>query len=257
MSRRHGRPVRFPSGVQLPESPAPVPAIGPVVFSLVFDQQQRRIDLSDSPCPCLVRPLALALAGIAGQDGTVREWSGFQHMLRHLRAFLDFTAAAEPGQADNLGLGDVEPELLEAWESKLVADYGPGSGEPHVAMRTVVRLIRLVGQARPDALSVPMQARVAFATTTAFGLRPRPLDAYPVPVFERRSAVHLPRLTTAREQARRALEPADGKPLPPLQRAALTNHIAELEDLITQLVSEGQEPCQPMPTARSTKPSSG
>lgn len=200
MSRRHGRPVRFPSGVQLPEPPAPVPAIGPVVFSLVFDQQPRRIDLSDSPCPCLVRPLALALAGIAGQDGTVREWSGFQHMLRHLRAFLEFTAAAEAGQADNLGLGDVEPELLEAWESKLVADYGPGSGEPHTAMRTVVRLIRLAGQARPDALSVPMQARVAFATTTAFGLRPRPLDAYPVPVFEAIQAAALADVRAIRDR---------------------------------------------------------
>lgn len=57
----------------------------------------------------------------------------------------------------------------------------------------------------------------------------------------RRSAVHLPRLTTARDQARQALQLADGKPLPPLQQAALTNHVAELDHLITQIHSE-EEP---------------
>lgn len=57
----------------------------------------------------------------------------------------------------------------------------------------------------------------------------------------RRSAVHLPRLTTARDQARQALQPADRRPLPPLQQAALTNHLAELDHLITQIHSE-EEP---------------
>lgn len=184
MSRRRGRAVRFPTAEELPEPPAPVPGIGPVVLSLVFDGRPRRIDLSDLPCPRLVRPLAQALAGIGGQDGTVREWGGFHQMVRHLRAFVTFAAAAEPTRAGDLGLDDLEPELLDAWETKLAADYGPGSGEPHLFMRTVVRLLRLAGQARPDVLSVAMQTRVAFATRSAFQPRPEPLDAYPVPVFE-------------------------------------------------------------------------
>ncbi|RYE42342.1 MAG: hypothetical protein EOP24_33015 [Hyphomicrobiales bacterium] len=58
----------------------------------------------------------------------------------------------------------------------------------------------------------------------------------------RRSAVHLPRLTTARDQARQALQLADGKPLPPLQQAALANHVAELEHLITLNHSTEPEP---------------
>ncbi|MQA63843.1 MAG: hypothetical protein GEU86_20780 [Actinophytocola sp.] len=200
MSRRRGRAVRFPTGVELPEPPAPVPTLGPVVFSLVFDGRQRRIDLSDLPCPRLVRPLAQALAGISGEDGTVREWGGFHQMVRHLRAFIGFTAAAEPGQADELGLDDLEPELLDAWEAKLAADYGPGSGEPHLAMRTMVRLLRLADQARPDVLSMPMQARVAFATTSAFQPRSESLDAYPVPVFEAIQAAALADVRAIRDR---------------------------------------------------------
>jgi integrase len=74
----------------------------------------------------------------------------------------------------------------------------------------------------------------------------------------RRATVHLPRLTTARDQARQALQLAHGKTLPPLQQAALAGHAAELDELITQIHSDEQEsPCQPRSTARSTKPSSG
>jgi integrase len=57
----------------------------------------------------------------------------------------------------------------------------------------------------------------------------------------RRSTLHLPQLTTARDQARQALQLADGKPLPPLQHAALANHIAELERLVTEIHSEQRE----------------
>ncbi|HZJ07307.1 MAG TPA: hypothetical protein VFD59_17830 [Nocardioidaceae bacterium] len=182
MSGRRGRPVRFPDPGDLPEPPADVRVIGPVVFSLVFDGRARTIDLSDLPCPRLVRALAQALAGIGGQDGTVREWSGFAGMVKHLRAFVAFAAAAVPG--GDLGLGDVEPELLEAFETQVGAGYGSGSSQPHEWMRTVVRLLRLAGQDAPGVLSVHMQARVGYATTTAFPSRPRPLDACPLGVFE-------------------------------------------------------------------------
>lgn len=51
----------------------------------------------------------------------------------------------------------------------------------------------------------------------------------------RRSAVHLPRLATACDQARQVLHLAGGEPLPPLQQAALANHLAQLEHLITEI----------------------
>lgn len=177
-----------------------MPTIGPLVLSLIFDGRQRRVDLSDLPCPRLVRALARELAGIGGQDGTVREWDGFRQMVRHLRAFVEFAAVAEPGRPGELGVDDLEPELLDAWEAKLVADYSPDSGEPHVAMRTVVRLLRLAGQARPDMLSVHMQARVAFATRTAFQPRQQPLDAYPLPVLEAIQAAALADVRTIRDR---------------------------------------------------------
>ena len=160
-------------------------AIGPVVFSLVFEGRARVIDLSDLPCPRLVRALAGALAGIGGQDGAVREWNGYAEMVKHLRAFVTFAAAAGgPGIRTDLGLGDVGPDLLEGFEAWVTAGYGPGSGRPHLWMRTVVRLLRLAGQDAPGMLSIDLQARVGYATTTALPPRPRPLDAYPLGVFE-------------------------------------------------------------------------
>jgi hypothetical protein len=200
VSRRRGHAVRFPASEELPEPPAAVTAIGPIVFSLVFDGQQRSIDLSDLPCPRLVRPLARALAGIGGQDATVRAWAGFARMVKHLRAFVAFAAAAEPMLACDLELDDIEPELLEAFEAKLAAGYDQGSSEPHVCMRTVVRLLRLAGEAAPAVLSVNMQARVGFATTTAFQPRPRPLDAYPLGVFEAIEAAALADIRRIRDR---------------------------------------------------------
>jgi hypothetical protein len=182
VSGRRGRPVRFPEPGDLPEPPAEVTAIGPVVFSLVFDGRARIIDLSDLPCPRLVRALAGALAGIGGQDGTVREWPGFAGMVKHLRAFVTFAAAATLD--GDLGLGDVEPDLLEAFETRVAAGYERSSSQPHEWMRTVVRLLRLAGQNTPGVLSIHLQARVGYATTTVSPPRPRPLDAYPQGVFE-------------------------------------------------------------------------
>ena len=50
-------------------------------------------------------------------------------------------------------------------------------------MRTVVRLLRLAGQADPQLLTAPMQARLGY--TTSGPHRPgRPLNAYPIPVLE-------------------------------------------------------------------------
>jgi hypothetical protein len=61
----------------------------------------------------------------------------------------------------------------------------------------------------------------------------------------RRSSIHLPRLLTAREQAAAALDlvPAAGQ-MPPLQRAALDSHLADLDQVIGELhdSSEAKDP---------------
>lgn len=181
---RRGRAVRFPAAGELPEALVAVPVIGPIVFSLVFSGRARVIDLSDLPCPRLVRAMAAELAGIGGRDGTVREWTGFAQMVRHLRAFVLFVAAAKAGSAGELGLDDLEPELLAGFEAHVGAGYGRASGEPHAFMRTVVRLLRLAGEAAPGQLSLEMQGRVGFASITAFRPRAKPLDSYPLSVFE-------------------------------------------------------------------------
>ena len=53
----------------------------------------------------------------------------------------------------------------------------------------------------------------------------------------RRTPVHQPRLQQARDQARQALEVTAGRPLAPLQRAALNDHLNQLDQLIFQCTS--------------------
>jgi hypothetical protein len=56
----------------------------------------------------------------------------------------------------------------------------------------------------------------------------------------RRSTVHLRRLETARDQARALATDAD-QPMPPLQRAAITGHLNQLDQLIGQITDNDQE----------------
>ncbi|SEG94282.1 hypothetical protein SAMN04489712_14511 [Thermomonospora echinospora] len=59
----------------------------------------------------------------------------------------------------------------------------------------------------------------------------------------RRSAVHLPRLIAARDQAQRLQDQAAlSDSLPPLQQAALTTHVADLDAAIGQITSTPPEP---------------
>lgn len=57
----------------------------------------------------------------------------------------------------------------------------------------------------------------------------------------RRTPAHLPRLAQAREQARQVLEETGRLPLPPLQRAALHDHLDQLDQLITQCTTTQTE----------------
>jgi hypothetical protein len=59
----------------------------------------------------------------------------------------------------------------------------------------------------------------------------------------RRSAIHVPRLRTARDQALSALDmrKKDREALPRLQVIALTDYTAELDDLLTGLQAEQPE----------------
>ncbi|MHB8341873.1 MAG: hypothetical protein ACYDB7_11985 [Mycobacteriales bacterium] len=170
------------------------------MFSVIFDGRTRVIDLSDLPCPRLVRSMAAQLATIGGQDGTVREWAGFSQMVGQLRSFVAFVAEAESTGAEQFDLGDLEPELLEAFETHLAGRYPPDSLEPHVCMRSVVRLLRMAGETSPGRLSLEMQARVAFASTRSFRPRPKPLDAYPLPVAEAIKAAALADIRRIRDR---------------------------------------------------------
>ena len=202
-----GRKVRFDAAGGAAEPPEPVPAIGPVVFTVVFGGTGKAVDLSDLPCPRLVRPLAAALASISGDHGTVRTRSpDFQQMVRHLRAFARFAAARlGAGHGGAAGLGDVSAALLEDFEAGLISRYGTTGSQVQRFMATVIRLLKLAEQAAPGALTAPVQARLSYSTSLP-ARRGRPLNAYPMPVLEaiQQAALADARMIRERVDAERA-----------------------------------------------------
>jgi hypothetical protein len=163
------------------------------VFVLRFDGVEQGVDLSDLPCPRLVRPLAAALASIGGDDGEVHTLSpDFRQMVRHLRDFAGFAAAWDGCEvpAERLGLAELSPELLDDYEADLLARFGESGTRVQVFMHTVVRLLRLAGEADQEALSAQLVGRLGYSTTLPHH-RGVPLDAYPMPVLEviRRAAL--------------------------------------------------------------------
>jgi hypothetical protein len=214
-----GRKVRFDAAGSVGEPPAPVPAIGPVVFTVTFAGTAVTADLSDLPCPRLVRPLAAVLASISGDDGPVRTLDpDFRQKVRHLRAFACF-AAGRLGTGD-AGLGDLSQSLLEDFEADLIGRYGTSGSQVQRFMATVIRLLRLAEQADPGVLTAPVQARLSYSTSLP-ARRGRPLNAYPMPVLEaiQRAALADARAIRDRADAGRAagagafLTPAQAVPL--------------------------------------------
>ncbi|MFK0296923.1 hypothetical protein ACIQU6_41530 [Streptomyces sp. NPDC090442] len=177
-----------------------MPSIGPVAFSIQFDGEDIRYDLSHLPCPRLVRPLTQELSQIGGDDGTMGGKSAFREAIRAVRLFAEFVAAAEPGHADDFALDDLEPELLDAFEGHLARAFPKGSGQPYKLLGTVVRLLRAVHESAPDAFSAEMHGRIGFTATTVERLTSKPLDAYPLPVFERMEAAALADVRAIRDR---------------------------------------------------------
>lgn len=191
MSR--GKAVRFPAAGELARTPEPVSVLHSAVFTVRFGGVAYRFDLSELACPRLVRPLGEALASIGGDDGTVHTLSpDFSQMVRHLRDFIGFVSGVTAGRVPpgQFGLADLGPEVLDAYEAGLVARFGESGKRVQVFMHTVVRLLRLAGEADPSSLRAPLAARLGYGTTLAHHASVA-LDAYPVSVFEtiRRSAL--------------------------------------------------------------------
>ncbi|MEV8568167.1 hypothetical protein AB0436_21750 [Streptomyces sp. NPDC051322] len=177
------RRVRFPAAVNAPAPADPVPSIGPVVFAVDLDGTPEHIDLSELPCPRLTRALAGALADVISSPGTMRDRNGVRYVVRRIREFVEFTAAALPAAAADLHLGDLAPDLLDAFEQKLIIQYGERSKEPYLTMTYLVRLLKLVHEAHPDAFDATFHARLGFTSASAHRAT-KPLDAYPFPVLD-------------------------------------------------------------------------
>ncbi|MFE2495648.1 hypothetical protein [Streptomyces scopuliridis] len=185
------RRVRFPAEVKVPSPPDPVPSIGPIAFTLQFDGIDDHYDFSHLPCPYLMRPLALVLSQLGGDGGRIWRRNDFRAQARAIRLFVEFVAAAEPAQADEFALDDLEPEVLDAFEDHLARVFPEDSSQPFAMLSTVVRVLRLAYEAASEAVSPEMHARIGYTATASSRPVSKPLDAYPVPVFERIEAAAL------------------------------------------------------------------
>jgi hypothetical protein len=194
-----GRRVRFPVAEENPAGHAAVPSIGPVVFSVRLGGVDHHIDLSDLPCPRLVRRLAQALTTFAGEDGTQRSPRTVHATAARIRDFVTFIAAAETAGAGGFGLEDLTPGLLDAYEHRLLAGYGDKSKLPYAAMVDVVHLLKVAHRQHPAALGIDMQARLGFSTTAARSVT-NPLDCYPLPVFEAMQAKAIEDVRSTRDR---------------------------------------------------------
>ncbi|MER7180376.1 hypothetical protein ABT404_13010 [Streptomyces hyaluromycini] len=199
MSARRGRKVRFPSPEELPAPPDPVAEIGPIAFSARFDDGiERHYDLSHLPCPRLVRHLAKALAGIAGSEGKQGHFMTTAHSVRYIERFAAFIVRVEEN-AESFDLEDVTPELMEAFERKLIADHPEKSRVPYQTVVGIMQLLRLLRDDHPDAFDADMQARMGFSTLKA-SHETRPVDAYPFDVFEAMEAAALDDVRAIRDR---------------------------------------------------------
>lgn len=192
--------MRFPAPDDLPTPPDPVPHVGPVAFCLRFDAAEYCFDLSHLPCPRLVRALARAASEIGGDDGTLHSIYGFRSLLVSVEMFVGFVGAAEPAEAAGLSTADLEPELFDAFEYFLIAKFPEDSGRPSVITGHVMRLLRAIHAVDADSFGIEMQGRVGFTTNIATMPASKPLDAYPMPVFERIEAAALEDVRAIRDR---------------------------------------------------------
>ncbi|WP_431906649.1 hypothetical protein [Nonomuraea jabiensis] len=199
MNSGRGRRVRFPSAAEISEPPLPVPSIGPVAFSARFEGKEHHFDLSDLPCQRLVRHLAGRAAVIMGEGATQRSWTAAEATIRHIRTFVEYIAQVEPGNADDFDLDDLTPELLEAFELHLLHKYGDDRYTPYSRMVSVVRLLRELSEEQEEAFDAEMRARLGFTTLRARAVS-KPLDAYPMPVFEAIQAAALADVRAIRDR---------------------------------------------------------
>jgi len=183
MSAARGRRVHFEATQDVPAAETGVPSIGPVIFTVQLGGVDHLIDLSALPCPRLTRSLAEVLSHTAGDGGTQRTPRSVDMIADRIRKFVRFAAATDADGADEFSLTDVTPQMLDAYEYKLMAAYGQKSKLPYATMVDVVRLLKEANALHPGIFSSDMLARLGFSTTTARPVQ-NPLDAYPLPVFE-------------------------------------------------------------------------
>ncbi|GAA1249147.1 hypothetical protein GCM10009646_41110 [Streptomyces aureus] len=177
--------TRFTSVTPAPAPADPVPVLGPVVFSVRFGEAEEHVDLSDLPCPRLARALGQAIVAITPPRAVVgnRMVPNFRTLVVRVRDFLSFAVAVMSEHGEDIDLDDLDADLLDAYEERLTDHYGTGASSASAAMWQIVRLLRQVNQAHPGRFDLDLRSRIAY-TMSEKQSASKPLDAYPLPVFE-------------------------------------------------------------------------
>ncbi|SPX82479.1 hypothetical protein [Mycobacteroides abscessus] len=152
-----------------------------MVFDLDLRGSREHVDLSGLPFPRLTRALGVALHELIASPGTMRDRSAIRYVVKRIREFVAVAAAACSGTDPQLS--DMEPGILEVFELNLIKRYGKESKEAYLSVTYLVRLLKLVHDADPEAFNPRFHARLAF-TSMAANRATKPLDAYPFPVLD-------------------------------------------------------------------------
>ncbi|MFD5768900.1 hypothetical protein ACFWIN_24180 [Streptomyces sp. NPDC127049] len=156
-----------------------------MVFSVRFGEAEEHVDLSDLPCPRLARALGQAIVAITPPRTVVgnRVVPNFRTLVVRVRDFLSFAVAVMSEHGEDIDLDDLDADLLDAYEERLTDRYGQGASSASAAMWQIVRLLRQVNQAHPGRFDLDLRSRIAY-TMSEKRATSKPLDAYPLPVFE-------------------------------------------------------------------------
>ncbi|MFF4173236.1 hypothetical protein [Streptomyces sp. NPDC001744] len=177
-----------------------MPDLGLIAFTVPMPSGlSEEVDLSDIGVPRLVRPFGKAVVEGVEQIETHYRREVLRRRVKTLRDFVLFTRMVCPEFGEEIDLGDLEPELLDAYEARLPVSRKASGAWRRKRMRELCRLLRLTEQHSPASFNHAFRQRLGLPVGVEHGSE-RPLDAYPFPVFDALEAAALSEVGKIRDR---------------------------------------------------------
>lgn len=182
------------------EASASVPDLGLIAFTVPMPSGPgEEVDLSDIGVPRLVRPFAKAVVGDVERIETHRRREVLRRHVKTLRDFVLFTRMMCPEFGEEIDLGDLEPDLLDAYEARLPVRRQASSTSRRKRMQELCRLLQRTEQYSRASFDHAFRQRLDLPVSVEQGSE-RPLDAYPFPVFDALEAAALSEVGRVRDR---------------------------------------------------------